>query len=60
MWADMISFIFRKFLADSCDDAWTPDQLVCSKFSYNSYLHSHRHFCIQLREEIQKWAAYYI
>lgn len=41
MWADMISFIFRKFLADSCDDAWTPDQLVCSKFSYNTVTCTH-------------------
>lgn len=41
MWADMISFIFRKFLADSYDDAWTPDQLVCSKFSYNTVTCTH-------------------
>lgn len=42
MWVDMVSFILRKFLMGSHDDTWLPDQLVCSKFSYNTFTSSHR------------------
>ena len=38
----MVSFILRKFLTGSHDDTWMPDQLVYSKFSYNTFTSTHR------------------
>jgi len=42
MWVDMVSLVLRKFLTDSLDDTWMPDQSVCSKFNYDTLTSTHR------------------
>lgn len=61
MWTDMVSFILRKFLMGSHDDTWMSDQLICSKFSYYTFIFAHRDISVlQSKEELQSWGTYQI